>query len=87
MELAMHLNSLPGESSEGAHQAPVLLSMPQGRKEGLTDPGVKRQSQSCGSSVDFGSFSIHSIKSMFFLTRSAVSLFCPSAVPCQQHVR
>lgn len=39
VELALHLNSLPGESSEGAHQAPVLLSIPRllvGRKEGLT---------------------------------------------------
>lgn len=39
VELAMHLNSLPGESSEGAHQAPVFLSIPRllvGRKEGLT---------------------------------------------------
>lgn len=39
VELAMHLNSFPGESSEGAHQAPVFLSIPRllvGRKEGLT---------------------------------------------------
>lgn len=90
VELAMHLNSLPGESSEGAHQAPVFLSIPRllaGRKEGLTLEQRVSESQSCGSSVDFGSFSIHSIKSMFFLITSALSLFCPTGIPCQQHFR
>ena len=38
VELAMHLNPLPGEGSEGSDQAPVFLSIPSllvGRKEGL----------------------------------------------------
>lgn len=38
VELAMHLNPLPGEGSEGADQALVFLSIPSilvGRKEGL----------------------------------------------------
>lgn len=38
VELAMHLNPLPGEGSEAADQAPVLLSilsLPVGRMEGL----------------------------------------------------
>lgn len=37
-ELAMHLNPLSGEGSEGTDQAPVFLSIPSllvGRKEGL----------------------------------------------------
>lgn len=38
VELAMHLNPLSGEGTEGADQAPVFLSIPSlllGRQEGL----------------------------------------------------
>lgn len=43
VDLAMHLNSLPGESSEGAHQATSVPEHPQasGGQKGRTDPGVK----------------------------------------------
>lgn len=78
VELAMHLNPLPGEGSEGADQALVFLSIPSllvGRKEGLILEWRVSESQRCVSGVDFGSFSIHFIKSLFFPSRSTLSQF------------